>query len=141
MLQTGRATAYEELLTILHKAACKHTPRKSVIHFLPPTAGWQAMAISLPPMSMPPMLAKTPHLLCAVHRMPKLFPDVTRGDEPQRGITHTKALVYFTLESAPRGCPRAHRSHPRTLHWLSDGPVRFCGRLATPEMLSTMRQV
>ena len=56
------------------------------------------MAILLPPMSMPPMLAKTPHLLCAVHRMPKLFPDVTGGNMPHRGITHTKVLVYSTLE-------------------------------------------
>ena len=55
------------------------------------------MAI-LPPVSMLPKPAKTPHLFCAVHSMPKLFPDVTTGNEPQRGITHTKALVYFTLE-------------------------------------------
>ena len=95
-------------------------------------------------MSMLPMPAKTPHVFCAVHNMPKLFPDATRGNGPQCGITHTKALVYSTLEGAhleERGCPRAHRSHPRTLHWLSDGPVRFCGRLATPEMLSTIGQV
>ena len=103
------------------------------------------MAILLPPMSMPPMLAKTPHLLCAVHRMPKLFPDVTKESGPQCGITpRTKALVYSTSEGTlleERGCPWAHRSHPRTLRWLSDGPVWFRGRVATHEMLSTMRQV
>ena len=76
-------TRYEELWVILHKTACKHTTRKSVIYWLPPTADCQAMAILLPSLSMMPMSAKTPHMFCAAHIMQKLFPDVTRGNVGQ----------------------------------------------------------
>ena len=41
------------------------------------------MAIFLPPVSMPPIPAKTPHLFCAVHNMQKVTLDVTGGNVGQ----------------------------------------------------------
>ena len=56
---------------------------------------------------------------------------------PQRGTTCKEAFAYHTIGGyAPRGRPRARQSRPRTLLWLSDGPVWSCGRPATPAMHS-----
>ena len=69
-------------------------------------------------------------------------PECHRGErwavsEPQRGITCTKAFSRHAMEDAlARRCPRPCRSHPCTLRWLSDGPVRSCRRPVTPAMLS-----
>ena len=61
------------------------------------------MAIFLPPVSMIPKPAKTPHLFCAIHSMQKLFLDVTEGERwavsgPQRAITCKEVFVYSTFE-------------------------------------------
>ena len=52
---------------------------------------------------------------------------------PQRGINCKEA---FARRRPAEGPPKARRSRPRTLLWLSDGPVWSCGRPATPAMHS-----
>jgi hypothetical protein len=56
---------------------------------------------------------------------------------PQRGINCKEAFAYPRARRRPaEGPPKARRSRPRTLLWLSDGPVWSCGRPATPAMHS-----
>ena len=57
---------------------------------------------------------------------------------PQRGINCKEAFVYSRRwpRALLRRWPRARRGRPRTLLWLSDGPVWSCGRPATPAMHS-----
>jgi hypothetical protein len=67
-------------------------------------------------------------------------PDPYLDTYPEKINNHTtgpKAFSRHAMEGAlARRCPRACRSHPRTLRWLFDGPVRSCRRPLTPAMLS-----
>ena len=115
--------------------------RRSIIYCFPRTAGWDEGSLYAPREGGHDAGEDAAPVLCR-RQHAKALPGCHREERwavsgPQRGITCTKA---FSPPGSPKppakDTPRARRRRPRTLLWLSNGPVWSCGCPATPALRS-----
>ena len=126
---------------IIHCITCKHAPpEKPVLNALVQPAADEG-CVYAPREDGPDAGEDAAPVLCR-RQHAKALPGCHREERwavsgPQRGITCTKA---FSPPGSPKppakDTPRARRRRPRTLLWLSNGPVWSCGCPATPAMRS-----